>query len=57
MLQNMQAIAAGTWKPHFEWNAPDWKNFGSPDSGAVGFNIARRSAADNKTRCRNSSLI
>lgn len=49
MLINMQDIAAGTWKPHFEWNAPDWANFNSPDSGAVGFNIGDALSADNKT--------
>jgi len=28
----------GTWKSHFEWNDPDWKNINNPDTGAVGFN-------------------
>lgn len=49
MLKNMQDIAAGTWKPHFEWNGPDWANFNSPDTGAVGFNIGDALSADNKT--------
>jgi simple sugar transport system substrate-binding protein len=49
LLQNMQAIVAGTWKPHFEWNPPDWANFNSPDSGAVGFNIGPAISAANKT--------
>ncbi|HWR11505.1 MAG TPA: BMP family ABC transporter substrate-binding protein [Rectinemataceae bacterium] len=29
---------AGTFKSHFEWNAPDWKNINNPDTSAVGFN-------------------
>ncbi len=48
LLTNMQAIVAGTWKPHFEWNAPDWKNFNQPDFGAVGFNYGQALSADNK---------
>jgi len=28
---------AGTWKAHFEWNSPDWKNINNPDTGSVGF--------------------
>ncbi len=50
LLQNMQAIQAGTWKPHFEWNAPDWAKFNNPDSGAVGFNIGAALSADNNTK-------
>jgi simple sugar transport system substrate-binding protein len=49
LLKNMQDIAAGTWKPHFEWNPPDWANFNSPDSGAVGFTIGQGLSADNST--------
>ncbi len=49
LLTNIQAIEAGTWKPHFEWNPPDWANFDSPDSGAVGFNIGQGLSAANKT--------
>jgi simple sugar transport system substrate-binding protein len=49
LLKNMQDIAAGTWKPHFEWNPPDWANFNSPDSGAVGFNIGQGLSASNAT--------
>jgi simple sugar transport system substrate-binding protein len=49
LLKNIQDISAGTWKAHFEWNAPDWANFGSPDSGAVGFNIGQALSADNTT--------
>jgi simple sugar transport system substrate-binding protein len=50
LLKNMQDIAAGTWKPHFEWNGPDWANFNSPDSGAVGFNVGQALSADNNTQ-------
>jgi simple sugar transport system substrate-binding protein len=50
LLKNMQDIQAGTWKAHFEWNAPDWANFNSPDSGAVGFNYGPALSADNKTK-------
>jgi simple sugar transport system substrate-binding protein len=49
LLKNMQDIQAGTWQPHFEWNPPDWANFDSPDSGAVGFNIGPALSADNTT--------
>ena len=28
---------AGTWKSHWEWNGPDWKNINNPDTSAVGF--------------------
>jgi simple sugar transport system substrate-binding protein len=49
LLKNMQEIAAGTWTPHWEWNPPDWANFNSPDSGAVGFNIGQGLSADNTT--------
>lgn len=49
LLTNMQAIAAGTWKPHFEWNGPDWANFNATDTGAVGFNYGDALSADNKT--------
>jgi simple sugar transport system substrate-binding protein len=48
LLQNLEAISNGTWKPHFEWNPPDWANFDNPDYGAVGFNIGAGLSADNK---------
>ncbi len=49
MLKNAQEIQAGTWKPHFEWNDPDWANFNDPDKGgAVGFNYGPALSADNK---------
>jgi simple sugar transport system substrate-binding protein len=48
LLTNMQAIAAGTWTPHFEWNPPDWTHFDSPDYGGVGFNYGDALSAANK---------
>ena len=33
-----KAAMKGTWKSHFEWNGPDWKNINNPDTSAVGFN-------------------
>jgi len=27
----------GSWKAHFEWNGPDWKDINNPDTSAVGF--------------------
>jgi simple sugar transport system substrate-binding protein len=34
----LKTAMAGTWKSHFEWNGPDWKNINNPDTSAVGFN-------------------
>jgi simple sugar transport system substrate-binding protein len=31
------AAMKGTWKSHWEWNGPDWKNINNPDTSAVGF--------------------
>jgi|YelNatPaOPRAMG01_1025707.scaffolds.fasta_scaffold00211_12 simple sugar transport system substrate-binding protein len=50
LLENMKAIEDGTWKPHFEWNPPDWAHFDQPDYGAVGFKIGDGLSADNKTK-------
>jgi simple sugar transport system substrate-binding protein len=33
----VKAAMDGTWKNHFEWNEPDWKNINNPDTSAVGF--------------------
>jgi simple sugar transport system substrate-binding protein len=35
---SVKAAMAGTWKSHWEWNGPDWKNINNPDTSAVGFN-------------------
>jgi simple sugar transport system substrate-binding protein len=37
-VANINAAIKGTWKSHFEWNGPDWKNINDPDTSAVGFN-------------------
>ena len=31
------AAMKGTWKNHFEYNGPDWKDINNPDTSAVGF--------------------
>jgi simple sugar transport system substrate-binding protein len=50
LLKNMQDISAGTWKPHFEWNGPDWANFNDTDKGGmVGFNYGPALSPENKT--------
>jgi simple sugar transport system substrate-binding protein len=38
IADNVKTAMAGTWKSHWEWNGPDWKNINDPDTGAVGFN-------------------
>jgi len=37
-VANINSAIKGSWKSHFEWNVPDYKNFNNPDFGAVGFN-------------------
>ena len=32
-----KSAMSGTWKSHWEWNGPDWKNINNPDTSAVGF--------------------
>lgn len=34
---NAKAAMDGTWKSHFEWNGPDWKNINNTDTSAIGF--------------------
>jgi len=36
-VTNVKAAMDGSWKSHFEWNDPDWKNINNPDTSAVGF--------------------
>lgn len=43
-----KAAMKGTWKAHFEWNGPDWKNINGPDTSAVGFNKGTLSADASK---------
>lgn len=38
-LINIKSAMTGTWKSHFEWNGPDWKNINNPDTSAVGFTM------------------
>lgn len=40
---------AGTWKSHFEWNDPDWKNINNANTSAVGFikGTLTKAASDN----------
>ena len=33
----VKSAMTGTWKAHWEWNSPDWKNINNPDTSAVGF--------------------
>ncbi|MFZ4615391.1 MAG: BMP family lipoprotein [Rectinemataceae bacterium] len=32
-----KSAMGGSWKSHWEWNAPDWKNINNPDTSPVGF--------------------
>jgi simple sugar transport system substrate-binding protein len=36
-VNTVNAAMKGSWKAHFEWNGPDWKNINNPDTSAVGF--------------------
>jgi len=36
-LNAAKSAMDGTWKNHFEWNGPDWKNINNLDTSAVGF--------------------
>lgn len=36
-VENIKTAMDGSWKSHFEWNGPDWKNINDPDTSAVGF--------------------
>ena len=36
-VKTVKEAMAGSWKSHFEWNGPDWKNINNPDTSAVGF--------------------
>ncbi len=48
-LKTVQSFVAGTWKPSWDWNAPDWSNLDNPDTGAVGFTFGAGLSAANKT--------
>ncbi len=47
-LKTVQAFAAGTWKPSWDWDSPDWSNLDNPDTGAVGFTFGKALSAENK---------
>ena len=36
-LKAIKEIKAGTWKPSWDWNGPDWKDLNNEDTTAVGF--------------------
>jgi simple sugar transport system substrate-binding protein len=36
-VEVVKAVEAGTFKPFFVWNSPDWKDINNPDTSAVGF--------------------
>jgi simple sugar transport system substrate-binding protein len=42
----VKSAMAGSWKSHFEWNGPDWKNINNADTSAVGFNKGGALSAD-----------
>lgn len=45
----VKSAMAGTWKAHWEWNSPDWKNINNPDTSAVGFMKGTLSPAASST--------
>ncbi len=49
-LKEIQAFAAGTWKPGWYWDGPDWSNINNPDTSLVGFTFGKALSAENKTR-------
>lgn len=36
-LKAIKEIQAGTWKPAWDWNPPDWKDINNKDTSAAGF--------------------
>ena len=48
-LKTVQSFVAGTWKPSWDWNGPDWSNLANPDTGAVGFTFGAGLSSANKT--------
>ncbi|MBI5878824.1 MAG: BMP family ABC transporter substrate-binding protein [Chloroflexi bacterium] len=49
-LKLANAYNAKTWKPEFEWLAPDWKDINNADTSPVGWVPGPALAADNKTK-------
>jgi len=48
-LKTVQSFVAGTWKPSWDWNPPDWSNLANPDTGSVGFTFGKGLSDANKT--------
>ena len=46
----VKAYQAKTWKPDFEWVAPDWKDINNPDTSAVGWLSGPGLKPDAKTK-------
>jgi len=49
-VKTLTALKAGSWKPSWEWLAPDWKNLNDLDTTAVGFLPGPALAAENKAK-------
>jgi simple sugar transport system substrate-binding protein len=47
-LKTVKDFQAGTWKPSWDWNGPDWKDIHNPDTRAVGFTVGKALSADPK---------
>jgi simple sugar transport system substrate-binding protein len=45
-LATAKAVANGTWKQSWDWNAPDWKNLTNKDTTAVGWVNGQALSAD-----------
>lgn len=52
-LKTVQTFAAGTWKPSWDWDGPDWKDINNPDTGAVGFTFGKALSDANKATLQN----
>ncbi len=48
-VKELQSFAAGTWKPNWSWDGPDWADINNPDTGAVGFTFGKALSDANKT--------
>ncbi len=49
-LAQLKAIKGGSWKPSWDWNAPDWKNINDPDTSAIGFEKGKALSAEAATK-------
>ncbi len=48
-VEQLKEVLAGTWKPAWYWDPPDWKDINNPDTGAVGFTFGKALTDANKT--------